>query len=378
MENLNSVCYINKINKIESIENADKIEKITVNGWSAIAQKGIHKEGDLVLCMTTDAVIPEELAVKWGVAGYLRKGNRVRTIKLKGTYSEVVLIPLVDTYDFHNDRISEGKDMMDILGIFKYEPPETIINLPGGKQIKQKDNLNFNKYHKFPNHKNTPNMFNEEDEVVVTRKIHGTNARFGIVKKNKLSFWDKIKRLFGYEVEYEFILGSHNVIKTYSKDGGFYNDNVWAECAVKYAIEEKLWDLFYKIRETEPDLLGTGIILYGEIFGEGIQGQHYTYGLKERKLGLFDIELNKQYLNREEFNDFIFELDLPLVETLYRGPYNLEIINKLIEKNYIPGTKTPHEGVVVSHVSGDRTKISKMINPEYLMFGEKNEVPDSH
>jgi len=254
----------------------------------------------------------------------------------------------------------------------------TLITLKDIEQIKQKDNLNFNKYHKFPNHKNTPNMFSEEDEVVVTRKVHGTNARFGIVKKNKLSLWDKVKRLFGYEVEYEFILGSHNVIKTYSKDGGFYNDNVWAECAIKYGIEEKLWDLFYKIRETEPDLLGTGIILYGEIYGEGIQGQHYTYGLKGRQLGLFDIELNKQYLNREEFNEFVFELDLPLVETLYRGPYNLEIINKLIEKNYIPGTKTPHEGVVVSHVSGDRTKISKMINPEYLMFGEKNEVPDSH
>ena len=48
MENNNSVCYINKINKIENIEGADKIELITINGWTSVSQKGIHKEGDLV------------------------------------------------------------------------------------------------------------------------------------------------------------------------------------------------------------------------------------------------------------------------------------------------------------------------------------------
>ena len=381
LENQNSVCYINKISKIESIEGADKIEKVTVNGWAAIAQKGVHKEGDLVLCMTTDAVIPQELADKWGVAVYLRKGNRVRTIKLKGVYSEVVLIPLVDTYDFHNDRISEGKDMMDILNIFKYEPPEIIIQLPGGKRIIQKDNLNFNKYYKFPNHKNTPNMFNEDDEVVVTRKIHGTNARYAIVEKSKLSFWDNIKLLFGFgdplKIKFEFLIGSHNVIKTYSKDGGFYKDNYWDEIAKKYNIEEKLWNLVSQIHFHEPEVLGTGIILYGEIYGSNIQGQHYTYGLKDRELALFDIELNKNYLTRDEFDEFVNELELPSVEVLYTGKWNLDIINKLIDVK-ISNTKVPHEGVVVSHISGDRTKISKMINPEYLMFGEKNEVPEGH
>lgn len=213
MENLNSVCYINRINKIEPIEGADKIVKVTVKGWTAIAQKGIHAEGDLVLCMTTDAVIPQELADKWGVARYLRKGNRVRTIKLKGVYSEVVLIPITDL----GKKIfyAEGSDLMESLGIFKYEPPTVEVVLPGGKRIKQKDNLNFNKYYKFPNHKNTPGMFTEEDDVVVTRKIHGTSARFGICKKVKLSLWDRIRILFGDKYAgYEYIVGSHNVIKS--------------------------------------------------------------------------------------------------------------------------------------------------------------------
>lgn len=379
MENLNSVCYINKINKIEPIEGADKIEKVTVNGWSAIAQKGIHKVGDLVLCMTTDAVIPEDLAVKWGVKNYLRKGNRVRTIKLKGVYSEVVLIPLNDMLYYVDPRDwDEGEDMMEKLKIFKYEPPTVEVILPGGKRIRQKDNLNFNKYYKFPNHKNTPNMFSEEDEVVVTRKIHGTNCRYGIVKKDKLSWWDKLKNLIGVadplKTNYEFIIGSHNVIKTYNPKGGFYDKNYWDEIAQKYNIEKKLWS-FVKIFNGEE--LGTGIILYGEIFGPNIQGQHYTYGKSERELVLFDIEMNKQYLDREQFDDFIRVLELPKVEVLYKGKWDLNIINKLIDVK-IPNTKIPHEGVVVSHVSGDRTKISKMINPEYLMFGEKNEVPEGH
>ena len=96
MENLNSVCFINKINKIQPIEGADKIELAQINGWTSIVQKNIHKEGDLILCITTDALIPEELANKWGVINYLRKGNRVRTIRLKSVYSECILIPLKD------------------------------------------------------------------------------------------------------------------------------------------------------------------------------------------------------------------------------------------------------------------------------------------
>lgn len=376
MENLNSVCYINKINSISAIEGADKIEKITVNGWSAIAQKGIHKEGDLILCITTDAVIPEELAVKWGVKNYLRKGNRVRTIKLKGVYSECVLIP----WEPKGETYKEGDCLQYELLISKYEPPVIETVLPGGKRIRQKDNLNFNKYYKFPNHKNTPNMFNEEDEVVVTRKIHGTSARFGIVKKDKISFWDKCRLWAGIgdplKINYEFIIGSHNVIKTYNPGGGFYKDNYWDEIAQKYNIEEKLWDLVEQLENYE--LLGTGIILYGEIYGPGIQGQHYTYGLKERELALFDIELNKEYLTRYEFDNFIGELELPKVEVLYKGKFCLDIINALIVNNFIPGTRTPHEGVVVSCITGDRQKVSKMINPEYLMFSEKNEVPDSH
>jgi hypothetical protein len=44
----------------------------------------------------------------------------------------------------------------------------------------------------------------------------------------------------------------------------------------------------------------------------------------------------------------------------------------------IEGTKVPHEGVVIKSVDGDRQKVAKVINPDYLIYGEKHNVGDSH
>lgn len=218
MENLNSVAFISKIKSLSPIVGADKIELATVDGWTSTVQKNVHKEGSLVLCVTTDAVIPEELAVKWGVIGYLRKGNRVRTIKLKGVYSECILIPLSDL-PFPKIEMYEGRDLMEGLKIFKYEPPAIQIQDNKGRKHKYHQNPHFHIYHKFPNQKNVPNMFDESDDVVITRKIHGTNARYGIVKKKSLSLRDKILYFFTRNewIKYQFIVGSHNVEK-YQKD----------------------------------------------------------------------------------------------------------------------------------------------------------------
>ena len=133
------------------------------------------------------------------VTNYLRKGQRVRTVKLRGVYSECLLIPFkyLAPKSLENN-VNEGDDMMGILGITKYEPPVKTITLQsGGRKIKYHQNPNFKVYYKFPNQKNVPDMFSEEDEVVITRKLHGTNARYGIVRKKKLSLLDRIKMLFG-------------------------------------------------------------------------------------------------------------------------------------------------------------------------------------
>jgi hypothetical protein len=218
-------------------------------------------------------------------------------------------------------------------------------------------------------------MFNEEDEVVITRKLHGTNARYGIVRKKKLSLWDRVKMLFGNQwAAFEYVLGSHNVEKG-SDSQGFYDTNVWEEVAEKYNIRQKLWD---HVKDTyEPNDLTEGVVIYGEIYGAGIQ-KNYDYGLTDIKFAGFDVQVDgvyQPYINETVHFDC---LQLPQVERLYWGSWDKEKQDKYVFNNFIEGTKVPHEGIVVKSVTGNRGKVSKVINPDYLIYGEKNNVGDSH
>jgi hypothetical protein len=264
---------------------------------------------------------------------------------------------------------------MEVMNIFKYEPPAKMVQLSSGRKIRYKDNPNFGIYYKFPNAKNVPDMFTGSDLVEITRKIHGTNARYGIVKKSKISIWDKIVKFFGNKwVEYEFVVGSHNVEKG-SDSQGFYDTNVWYEIAEKYNIKEKMWDNA-KFRGAED--IGTGMILYGEIYGAGIQ-KGYDYRLSEIRLVGFDVSINGQYLDTAKAAYIITtHFRVPYVPILWTGMWSKEIQDACVLDNFIEGTKVPHEGIVVKDVSGDRRKIAKVINPAYLIFGEKYEIGDSH
>ena len=377
MENNNSVCYVARINEIKEIPGADNIEQGVIGGWNCIIKKGEYKVDDLVAIATTDAVIPQGLSDAMNVTNYLRKGQRVRTVKLRGVYSECLVIPNQFLPVGYNP---EGKDLMDSLSIFKYEPPVVQVQLASGRKIRYQKNPNFHVYYKFPNLKNVPNMFTEKDEVEITRKMHGTNARYGIVKKLKLSFWDRVKKFFGLAdewIEYEYVYGSHNVEKG-SDSQGFYDTDVWMEVADKFKIKEKLWHVFKTAKSSGSYNLDSGLVIYGEIFGPGIQ-KNYDYGLKEIQFEVFDITMNNEYLEPIRtlyFCDRI--LLLPHVEVLYRGDWSQKIQDKLVFNNFIDGTKIPHEGIVIKHHTGQRNKVAKVINPDYLIYGEKHNVGDSH
>jgi RNA ligase (TIGR02306 family) len=391
MENNNSVCFVAKISEIKEIPGADNIEQAIVGGWSCIVKKGANMKGEYVVCATTDAIIPMNISEKLGVTSYLRKGGRVRTVKLRGVYSECLIISL-DSLPQMKKRYAgsigyywdEGEDVMELLGIFKYEPPVKQVQLASGRKIKWKDNQNFHIYYKFPNLKNVPGMFTENDTVEITRKIHGTNARYGIVKKTKLSIWDRLKVSLARKIkpdwkwaEYEFVVGSHNTEKG-SDSNGFYETNVWYEIADKYDIKNKLWD-YIKQEVYWHDLdIDEGIILYGEIYGAGIQ-KGYDYGLNSIKFAGFDVKERGEYLSPINAKLLIKDiLDLPYVEVLHYGNWSQEIQDKYVFNNFIPGTKVPEEGIVIKYHTGERRKVAKVINPDYLIFAEKHNVEDSH
>jgi len=317
------------------------------------------------------------------VTNYLRKGQRVRTVKLRGVYSECLIMSLDSLPQMKKQFASgigyfwnEGEDVMELLGIFKYEPPAVQIQLSSGRKVKYYQNPNFGIYYKFPNIKNVKGIFDENDFVEITRKIHGTNARYGIVKKSKLSIWDKVKRFFGNEyVEYEYVYGSHNVEKG-SDSQGFYSTDVWKTIADKYNIREKLWE-FFKIYK-EYYNIKEGIVIYGEIYGAGIQ-KNYDYGLKDIEYAGFDVTINGEYCDTpKSFDVQAMDLGLPYVPTLGFCRWSQEIQDKFVFNNFIEGTKVPHEGIVIKAVDGNRHKVAKVINPDYLIYGEKHNVGDSH
>ena len=398
MENLNSVCYIGRINEIKEIPGADNIEQGVIGGWNCIIKKGEYKIDDLVVVATTDAVIPQELSDEMNVTNYLRKGGRVRTVKLRGVYSECLIIPVrflnggITIGDF---VLEEGLDVMDVLKIYKYEPPVKQIQLATGKKIKYRENPNFHIYYKFPNLKNVQGMFTEEDEVEITRKIHGTNARYGIVRKTKLSLWDRVKKFFRLAdewIDYEYVYGSHNVEKG-SDSQGFYSTDVWREIAEKYQIKQKLHKHIQNLyngrdkvgeygfegkEKTISDFIGSGYVIYGEIYGPGIQ-KNFDYGLKEIEFAGFDVTIDGKYLNprRSKF-DFESYLGLPYVPVLYYGNWSQEVQDHYTFNNFIEATKVPHEGIVIKYFTGERQKVAKVINPDYHIYGEKHDVGDSH
>jgi len=121
---------IRRIDRIEPIEGADKIVKATVGGWQLVtAIDNGFKEGDFAVYAEVDSWIPTEIAPFLSKGQEPRtyngvKGERLKTIRLKGQISQGLLLPLSlvgdvnDTYGFE-----DGQDVTENLGIQKWEAP---------------------------------------------------------------------------------------------------------------------------------------------------------------------------------------------------------------------------------------------------------------
>ena len=114
----------------------------------------------------------------------------------------------------------------------------------------------------------------------------------------------------------------------------------------------------------------------------GIQ-KNYEYGLKSIEFVGFDISIDGKYKD-VEYTQTFFNNSINWgnifnhVEVLYLGKWSQEVQDKFVFNNFVLGTKIPHEGIVIKHISGERNKIAKVINPDYLIYSEKHDVGDSH
>jgi RNA ligase (TIGR02306 family) len=123
---------IRRIADIQPIEGADAIVVATIDGWKVVVKKDEFKVGDLALYLEIDSWVPNELAPFLSKGHEPRefnsvKGERLRTVKLRGQVSQGLLLNLNDAVVYNallgsNDWY-EGQDHTEFLGIQKWEAP---------------------------------------------------------------------------------------------------------------------------------------------------------------------------------------------------------------------------------------------------------------
>jgi RNA ligase (TIGR02306 family) len=344
-----------KVDSIIKHPNADKLSVIGVKGWNCIVGLDQYKEGDLMVFVPPDSIIPSNLIEKYGLT-YLKKDGKVGTTRLRGFLSQGLIL------DLPEGKWKVGDDTSKVLGITKWEAPALPV-MGGVKQTsKKKINPYFDKYTDIENIKNYNDVFTNEDMIIITEKIHGSNARYGnleiIINKNqpllyKIQKWVE-KYILGKT--HEFVYGSHNVqITGHAGRNSFYGDDVWGKIAKKYDLANKI---------------PKDYIVYGEIFGKGIQD--LTYGLNDVDICIFDIKYKDQYLNWDAIEDFCQENGLTTVPPLYIGRFLNNILNNCTKGESILCPGQLREGCVVKSYPEENDpkigrKILKSINTDYLL-----------
>lgn len=366
---------IERVVSVEPHPNADRLDLIQVRDWRCVAQKGDYKSGDPCVYFPVDSILPKSVeSVIFGPDSKVKlTKSRVKTIKLRGAISQGlavkpdVLLSVIPEWE--RRRLDVGSDITKILCVTKYEPPasEMPTAMRGSQTSKKQSNRNFHKYTDLENAKNYPDVFNPGERVVVTEKIHGTNFRAGYVKTEVNTLWKRVLRFIGRLPSYEFAYGSRNVQmqdhrsnrKTWIQSHTDVSVNVYEQAVNEYQLRS---------------LLKAGEVVYGEIYGDGIQ-KNYTYGCDrgQRGLVLFDIMDDGKYLSPSDFITAAEEMGLPTAPVLYVGPYDASLIKSLtVGDSVLAPQQKIREGVVVKPVAESKhpmlgRKVLKFVSDDYLL-----------
>ena len=276
-------CVVVKIENVEKHPNADSLSIFNVHGgYPCIFRTTDFNEGDLAAYIPVDAIVN----LKDSRFAFLsdrvdKEFQRIKAKRLRGIFSMGLLIKADPSWEL-------GQNVQEILGITKYEPEAEMERTGGmtvvGPQIPVYDLESVRKY---------KNLISENEEIVITEKLHGANCRF---------MYDSVG---------EFWLGSH---RTFKKPG---SENLWCKVADKYNLKEKL--------SKYPDLA-----FYGEVHGSGVQ-KGFTYGAQNGELlfRVFDIWNNQKkcWLDYASLVKITSELDLLRVPVLYQGPWSNNLLN---------------------------------------------------
>lgn len=145
----------------------ERLEIARAFGFDCIVPKGKYKIGDVVLYVGPNMQLPVTVSDAWGVTKYLGRNGRVKAIRLKGAVSQGLLVD-------PPTGVSVGDNVAEMLGITKYEPPPEGVSRKTGKFSNALPDLpEFRKYCDIENLRRFNRLFQPEDVVCVTEKIHG-------------------------------------------------------------------------------------------------------------------------------------------------------------------------------------------------------------
>lgn len=299
-----------KLGPMTSHPNADTLNITKVFDYQVITKKGGFQESDLVVYVPIDSVVPDieewhflcpiDQATgqpKYPVGQVPEKYRVIEAKKLRGIFSQGMLAPLPPPQEFPEpgDVIpwEEGQDVTAVMGITKYEPPVPMTT--GGECEAPPKGWIFSTYTDIEGMRRYPNILQEGEEVVITEKIHGANARY---VHDGERVW----------------VGSHGQIKKEDPK------SIW-------------WSAYPVVPSLKLAIVdghSSFLIFFGEVYG---QVQDLKYGVKSgcqfRCFDVYDVK-QMRYLSHDDAVAAATRVGLEWVPILYRGPWKLEL-NELCE-----------------------------------------------
>jgi RNA ligase (TIGR02306 family) len=333
---------VRQIADIQPIDGADMIELATVDGWKVVVAKDVgHKVGDYVVYCEVDSFLPIKPEFEFLRKSSYRKmgdqeGFRLKTIKLKGQISQGLILPLDEVIPFpiNLDYMEVGKDVTELLGIVKYEPP-----VPA--ELAGKVKGFFPSFLRKTDEERCQNLVSEyenwkvqsQHQFYVTEKLDGSSATF------------------------------------------YYKDGVFGVCSRNLELLESEENTFWKVAreldlENKMKEHGKNISLQGELIGEGIQGNPYK--IKGHSVRFFTgYDIDKQH--RITFVNLVILLQsmglehVPVLnqEFGFILPDTVEDMLKYAEGKSVLNPNTEREGVVVRSMDG--TISFKAISNKFLI-----------
>jgi len=300
---------IQTISSIVPHPNADKLEIATILGTQTIVPKGQYRVGEPVVYFPPDICLPEDEANWLGVFKYLKSGGWVAACRLRGvpSYGFVAPVPprLASMVD-HADA-----DLTEHYHAWKYEPPVRVYRGHGGGTGEVWGGLarepeNFHHYTDIQAFWKHHREFTADVPVRVTEKIHGTNSRVALLKVDD---------------EWDFYAGSHKKCRRWHDTEG--RDSVYWHPFNIPGVMDLLTELCNCNDDPTRD-----VILFGELFGPGVQD--LDYGIPAGEIGwrCYDCSVNGCYLDWPVLVAYCIAFGVQTVPVLYTGRFKADLVEE--------------------------------------------------